>query len=57
MGDAVRETVRVNDEIPEGMSEDARASWPPRELIDSFLGSFPGDFELRPLGGLKAEVI
>lgn len=35
-------------EIPEGMSEDARASWPPRELIEDFLGSFPHDFELRP---------
>lgn len=33
-------------EIPAGMSPDARASWPPRELIDSFLGSF--DFEFRP---------
>jgi 3-hydroxy-9,10-secoandrosta-1,3,5(10)-triene-9,17-dione monooxygenase reductase component len=38
----------VSDEIPEGMSDDARASWPSRELIDSFLGNFPHDFELRP---------
>lgn len=36
----------TDHEIPEGMREDARASWPPRELIDSFLGSF--DFEFRP---------
>lgn len=46
------ETVRVNElsaeGLPEGMAEDARASWPPRELIDSFLGSFPHDFEWRP---------
>lgn len=28
------------------MSPDAESSWPPRELIDSFLGSF--DFEFRP---------
>lgn len=33
-------------EIPEGMHEDAHSSWPPRELIDSFLGNF--DFEFRP---------
>lgn len=33
-------------EIPSGMREDARESWPPRELIDSFLGTF--DFEFRP---------
>lgn len=28
---------RVTDEIPEGVSEDARSSWPSRDLIDSFL--------------------
>lgn len=33
-------------EIPPGMSPDARESWPPRELIESFLGTF--DFEFRP---------
>lgn len=39
--------VRVSDEeIPAGMAPDARESWPPRELIDSFLGAF--DFEFRP---------
>ncbi|WP_232211490.1 MULTISPECIES: flavin reductase family protein [Nocardioides] len=37
----------MND-LPDGMADDARASWPPRELIDSFLGNFPHDFEWRP---------
>ncbi|GAB2860354.1 hypothetical protein GCM10027026_07680 [Myroides odoratimimus subsp. xuanwuensis] len=32
-------------EIPEGMREDAQASWPPQELIESFLGKV--DFEFR----------
>ena len=41
------ETVRVNN-LPDGMADDARASWPPKELIDSFLGNFPHDFEWRP---------
>jgi 3-hydroxy-9,10-secoandrosta-1,3,5(10)-triene-9,17-dione monooxygenase reductase component len=27
-------------EVPEGMNPEAAAQWPPRELIDSFLGSF-----------------
>jgi 3-hydroxy-9,10-secoandrosta-1,3,5(10)-triene-9,17-dione monooxygenase reductase component len=27
-------------DVPEGMSSDAAQTWPPRELIDSFLGSF-----------------
>jgi len=27
-------------EIPEGMNPDAAAHWPPRELIESFLGTF-----------------
>lgn len=27
--------------IPEGMAQDAADTWPPRELIDSFLGTFP----------------
>lgn len=36
----------TDHEIPLGMSEDALATWPPRELIDSFLGNF--DFEFRP---------
>jgi len=33
-------------EIPEGVSSDADSTWPPRELIDSFLGSF--DFSPLP---------
>lgn len=32
--------------IPEGMREDARETWPPRELIDSWLGNRL-DFEMR----------
>lgn len=34
------------NDIPAGMNPDAREEWPPRELIDSFLGTF--DFEFRP---------
>jgi 3-hydroxy-9,10-secoandrosta-1,3,5(10)-triene-9,17-dione monooxygenase reductase component len=34
-------------EIPEGMSPDARATWPSRELIESWLGA-GFDFQLRP---------
>lgn len=34
-------------EIPEGMSPDARATWPSRELIESWLGD-GFDFQLRP---------
>ncbi len=41
-------TERMSHEIPEGMSGDARTAWPSRELIDSFLGNFPHDFEFRP---------
>lgn len=36
----------ADHEIPAGMRPDARETWPPRELIDSFLGNF--DFEFRP---------
>lgn len=39
--------VAAHHEIPEGMSPDARDSWPSRELIDSWLGD-SWDFELRP---------
>jgi 3-hydroxy-9,10-secoandrosta-1,3,5(10)-triene-9,17-dione monooxygenase reductase component len=39
--------VAAHHEIPEGMSPDARESWPSRELIDSWLGD-SWDFELRP---------
>jgi 3-hydroxy-9,10-secoandrosta-1,3,5(10)-triene-9,17-dione monooxygenase reductase component len=41
------ETVRVTD-LPDGVAEDPRASWPPREPTDPFHGSFPHDFEWRP---------
>ncbi|MGN0064691.1 MAG: flavin reductase family protein [Nocardioides sp.] len=34
--------------MPDGMSPDARETWPSRELIDSFLGNFPHDVEVRP---------
>lgn len=36
----------AEQEIPSGMRDDARESWPPRELIESFLGNF--NFEFRP---------
>ena len=39
--------VASHHEIPDGMSLDARETWPSRELIDSFLGD-SWDFELRP---------
>ena len=39
--------VTAHHEIPDGMSSDARDSWPSRELIDSWLGD-SWDFELRP---------
>lgn len=50
----------VTDDVPDGMRADAAASWPSRELIDSFLGNFPTDFELRPgehleVGGEEAQ--
>ncbi len=44
---APNETPR-GDGIPEGISLDARATWPPPELIQSFLGDADVDFELRP---------
>lgn len=34
--------------VPEGMSQDAAVSWPPRELIDSFLGGNHEMFAWRP---------
>ena len=37
----------VEHEIPEGMSPNARDTWPSRELIDSWLGG-GFDFQLRP---------
>lgn len=35
-------------DVPEGMKQDAAASWPSRELIDSFLGADPDAFAWRP---------
>ncbi len=35
-------------ELPEGMSSDAAASWPSRELIDSYLGGHHELFSWRP---------
>jgi 3-hydroxy-9,10-secoandrosta-1,3,5(10)-triene-9,17-dione monooxygenase reductase component len=35
-------------QIPEGMSPDAAKSWPPRELIDSYLGGHHEMFAWRP---------
>jgi len=32
--------VNLMSDIPEGISTDAAQTWPPRDLIDSFLGSF-----------------
>lgn len=36
-------------DIPDGMAPDAAQTWPPRELIDSFLGSF--DFSATEVSG------
>ena len=38
----------AGDEIPEGMSPDARETWPSPELISSWLGDAEVDFEWRP---------
>jgi 3-hydroxy-9,10-secoandrosta-1,3,5(10)-triene-9,17-dione monooxygenase reductase component len=38
----------AGDEIPEGMSPDARETWPSPELISSWLGDADLDFEWRP---------
>lgn len=43
------DTVAENqDAIPEGISPDARETWPHPELIQSWLGDAEVDFELRP---------
>lgn len=36
----------IDPDVPDGMSSDAATSWPPRELIDSFLGG--KEFAWRP---------
>lgn len=41
-------TVGGVSEIPEGVSPDARETWPHPELIQSWLGDADVDFELRP---------
>jgi 3-hydroxy-9,10-secoandrosta-1,3,5(10)-triene-9,17-dione monooxygenase reductase component len=41
-------TQGASDEIPEGMSPDARETWPSPELISSWLGDADVDFEWRP---------
>jgi 3-hydroxy-9,10-secoandrosta-1,3,5(10)-triene-9,17-dione monooxygenase reductase component len=38
----------MTSDIPEGMSPDARETWPSPELISSWLGDQDIDFELRP---------
>jgi 3-hydroxy-9,10-secoandrosta-1,3,5(10)-triene-9,17-dione monooxygenase reductase component len=38
----------AGSEIPEGMSPDARETWPSPELINSWLGDQDIDFEFRP---------
>ena len=46
MGDTVGSVTDAN--IPEGMNPDAAKSWPPRELIDSYLGGHHEMFAWRP---------
>ncbi|MCW2794917.1 MAG: 3-hydroxy-9,10-secoandrosta,3,5(10)-triene-9,17-dione monooxygenase reductase component [Nocardioides sp.] len=41
-------TSGASPEIPEGMSADARETWPSPELISSWLGDAEFDFEFRP---------
>ncbi len=41
-------TSGASPEIPEGMSPDARETWPSPELINSWLGDVDFDFEWRP---------
>jgi 3-hydroxy-9,10-secoandrosta-1,3,5(10)-triene-9,17-dione monooxygenase reductase component len=41
-------TSGASPEIPEGMSPDARETWPSPELISSWLGDVDFDFEWRP---------
>jgi len=41
-------TSGASDEIPDGMSQNARETWPSPELINSWLGDAEVDFEWRP---------
>ena len=43
------ESHRIPDgEVPEGMSSDARETWPSHDLIESWLGDSMYDFQFRP---------
>jgi 3-hydroxy-9,10-secoandrosta-1,3,5(10)-triene-9,17-dione monooxygenase reductase component len=46
--DAVTPTSPASPEIPDGMSPDARETWPSPELISSWLGDVDFDVEWRP---------
>src|SRR5689334_19671351 len=46
MGTRQVNNARVTSDVPEGMSENARETWPSQELISSWLGN-ELDFELR----------
>ena len=35
-------------EVPDGMREDARETWPSHDLIESWLGDSMYDFQFRP---------
>ncbi len=49
-------SVSASREIPEGMSPDARDSWPSQELIDSWLGQFQLELAAEPAPGDDPEV-
>jgi 3-hydroxy-9,10-secoandrosta-1,3,5(10)-triene-9,17-dione monooxygenase reductase component len=48
MTDSSVMTSGASPDIPEGMSADARETWPSPELINSWLGDVDFDFEWRP---------
>ena len=39
---------RETPQVPEGMSPDARETWPSHDLIESWLGDSMYDFQFRP---------
>ena len=45
----------TSNELPEGMSSDARETWPSPELIQSWLGDADFDFEWRPGEGTTVQ--
>jgi 3-hydroxy-9,10-secoandrosta-1,3,5(10)-triene-9,17-dione monooxygenase reductase component len=51
-----RMTSGAGPEIPDGMSPDARETWPSPELIQSWLGDADFDFEWRPGEGTTVHV-